>query len=135
VMSKLKKTLSSKIPFRTCRFIRRNASIKSAAMCRSSSTRLAPLPRQKNSSEPYEARPASSRKDRPCELGKNKSAIAAQLFASWKDWTEKNNESTGSARAFYMNLAEHGFDKPKHTMAGALYRGIGVAEREPPPEL
>jgi putative DNA primase/helicase len=53
-----------------------------------------------------------------CEISKNRYATAGELFASWKDWTDRNNEFTGSMKTFALNLTEHGFEKD-HGRTGA----------------
>jgi putative DNA primase/helicase len=67
-----------------------------------------------------------------CELGKNKYATAGELFASWRDWTERNNEFTGSAKAFGQKLQVHGY-QADHARGGAVYRGIHLREPESAP--
>jgi putative DNA primase/helicase len=62
-----------------------------------------------------------------CETGKKYYATGGELFASWKAWTERNNEFAGTAKAFAGKLAEHGFEKT-HTVAGATYAGIRLRE-------
>jgi Poxvirus D5 protein-like len=64
-----------------------------------------------------------------CELGKNKYAAAGELFASWKAWTERNNEFTGTAKAFGQKLKDHGFEG-SHTRGGAVHSGIHLIEPE-----
>jgi len=62
-----------------------------------------------------------------CECAKNRETSASRLFASWKAWTELTGEFTGTARAFGMKLAEHGFEK-SHDRSGSTYRGITLLE-------
>jgi putative DNA primase/helicase len=62
-----------------------------------------------------------------CECTKDRETSASSLFASWKAWTELTGEFTGTARAFGIKLAEHGFEK-RHAMSGVTYRGIGLLE-------
>jgi putative DNA primase/helicase len=62
-----------------------------------------------------------------CECDKRIETRACTLFASWKAWCELSGEFTGSAKAFGMNLAQHGFEKRTAT-AGAMYRGLAIIE-------
>ena len=64
-----------------------------------------------------------------CECGKSKYAAAGELFASWKAWTEQNGEFTGSAKAFYQKLKEHGFEG-SHGRSGSTYSGIKLVVPE-----
>ena len=67
-----------------------------------------------------------------CECNKNFYATFGELFASWRDWTERNNEFTGSGKAFGEKLKDHGF-VGSHGRGGAMYSGIHLREPESAP--
>jgi putative DNA primase/helicase len=51
--------------------------------------------------------------DEECVTGKNLWGIGARLWASWKAWSERNNEWTLTRKAFAQALKERGFEPGK----------------------
>jgi putative DNA primase/helicase len=48
--------------------------------------------------------------DERCTLAPSAWASVSQLFASWRDWCEKNGEYPGTKKAFSQKLADHKFE-------------------------
>jgi putative DNA primase/helicase len=65
-----------------------------------------------------------------CELDPRSFTSVRALFASWKSWTERSGEATGSKKAFSENLKAKGFHKDKlsKNLGGRGYWGIKVVD-------
>jgi len=63
-----------------------------------------------------------------CGLDPNGYEMASDLYANWKEWTEKNGEYTGTARRFSQRLEDKGFVK-KHTRTGASFIGLRLPQQ------
>jgi P4 family phage/plasmid primase-like protien len=60
-----------------------------------------------------------------CISGKGLQRAAADLWESWRDWCEFNNEYGGSKKSFGQELENRGFDR-KRTPYGISYLGIDL---------
>jgi putative DNA primase/helicase len=60
-----------------------------------------------------------------CITGKGLQRAAGDLWGSYKAWCDLNNEYAGAQKTFGQELEKRGFER-KHTMYGALYRGIDL---------
>ena len=64
-----------------------------------------------------------------CNTGEHFWGIGAQLWTSWKAWTEANNEWTGSRKDFAQSLKERGYS-PGTSQHVRGYRGINLKAAE-----
>jgi len=63
--------------------------------------------------------------DECCVLNERCWTAASALFASWRAWTEKNHEDTGSQKRFSENLESRGF-RPQRTRSARGFLGLGL---------
>ena len=63
--------------------------------------------------------------DECCVLNERCWTAASALFVSWRDWTEKNHEHTGSQKRFSENLESRGFT-PQRTRSARGFLGLGL---------
>jgi len=61
--------------------------------------------------------------DEECELDINASAPTEELFQSWKMWTERLSEYTGSVKKFSEDLQKRKF-KPSRTSKARVFLGL-----------
>jgi putative DNA primase/helicase len=64
-----------------------------------------------------------------CIRGKEQWGVGARLWASWKAWTETNNERPGSRKAFAEAMANHGFAPAKRQQIRG-YSGVNLRPAE-----
>jgi putative DNA primase/helicase len=64
-----------------------------------------------------------------CIVGKGLQRAGGDLWGSYKAWCDLNNEHAGAQKSFGQELEKRGFER-RHTMYGALYRGVDL---KPPP--
>ncbi len=64
-----------------------------------------------------------------CEVGPRQWEITSRLFASWKDFSERNGERPGSVKAFSANMLKREFTpdlKRVHGTPQRLFKGISL---------
>lgn len=64
-----------------------------------------------------------------CIVAPNLTATTADLFGSWKGWTERTGEFTGTQRRFIEALRDRGFGDSRTKRSRGL-RGLGLAGEE-----
>jgi P4 family phage/plasmid primase-like protien len=64
--------------------------------------------------------------DECCQTGKYLWGIGAALWGSWKTWSERNNEWTGTRKSFAQSLKERGFE-PAKSQEVRGYAGITLS--------
>lgn len=63
-----------------------------------------------------------------CVMGPNYRAKSGSLYGDWKNWSEANNQFTGSQRHFLNSLQERPGILSKHTNTGNYMLGIGLEQ-------
>ncbi len=59
-----------------------------------------------------------------CEEGSGYLQRRSELWTSWKGWTERSNEWTGSKKEFWTKLSDKGFTLDEDRTLGFFYRGV-----------
>lgn len=65
-----------------------------------------------------------------CVLAPNAAAPTAALFASWKDWAERNQEFVGPLKRFSQNMEARGLKRHKSGAGIRGFQGIALSHME-----
>jgi putative DNA primase/helicase len=63
-----------------------------------------------------------------CEVGANKTVLTSDLYRTYKEWCERNEEVLLSKKAFSLRLQEKGFKDKKFTHGRRGWVGIGLKD-------
>lgn len=63
-----------------------------------------------------------------CEVGANKTVLTSDLYRTYKEWCERNEEVPLSKKAFSLRLQEKGFKDKKFTHGRRGWVGIGLKD-------
>lgn len=61
-----------------------------------------------------------------CNVGRQYSATAGELYRSWVLWCEGAGEKPGSQKRFSQTLEAHGFERGRSTTAARTFEGLAV---------